>query len=148
MWALAYIMFNRPTLKEELRQASPFWRRKTSQGWFLSLCLLPLSVAAFCLTTYWAWSSQNEALPKDWLRFILFGVLVTFLAWFIASYILGRIRPRHILRNRKELFSRDLFFLLIAGAAGGGLLYLLTVKFDPFDQEQPGTARLSCPCRR
>ncbi|HEX5602545.1 MAG TPA: patatin-like phospholipase family protein, partial [Pyrinomonadaceae bacterium] len=31
VWALAYIMFNRPTLKEELRQASPFWRRKTSQ---------------------------------------------------------------------------------------------------------------------
>jgi hypothetical protein len=135
VWALAYIMFNRPTLKEELRQASRFWRRKTSQRWFLILCLLPLSVAAFCLTTYWAWSSQNGALPKEWTRFILFGVLVTFLAWFIASYILGRIRPTHITRNWKELFSRDLLYLLVAGAAGGGLLYLLTVKFDPFKAE-------------
>ena len=132
VWALAYIMFNRPTLKEELRQASQFWRRKTSQEWFLSLCLLPLSIAAFCLTTYWAWSSQNEVLPKDWKRFILFGVLVTFLAWLIASIILRRIRPTHIIRNWRELFSRDLFFLLLAGGAGGGLLYLLTQEFDPF----------------
>ena len=132
VWALAYIMFNRPTLKEELRQASQFWRRKTSQDWFLSLCLLPLSISAFCLTTYWAWSSQNQALPKDWKRFILFGFLITFLAWFIASYILKRIRPTHIIRNWKELFSRDLLFLLMAGAGGGGLLYLLTQKFDPF----------------
>ena len=132
VWGLAYIMFNRPTLKEELRQASQFWRRKTSQGWFLTLCLLPLSIAAFCLTTYWAWSSQNKVLPKDWYRFILFGVLVTVLAWFIGSYILRRIRFAHIIRNWKELFSRDLLFLLLAGAAGGGLLYLLTQNFDPF----------------
>lgn len=135
VWAIAYIMFNRPTLKEELRQANRFWRRKTSQSWFLSLCLLPLSAAAFCLTTYWAWSSQNGELPKEWTRFILFGALVTFLAWFIASYILKRIRPSNIIRNWKELFSRDLFYLLVAGAAGGGLLYLLTVQFDPFKEE-------------
>jgi hypothetical protein len=132
VWALAYIMFNRPTLKEELRQASHFWRQKTSQRWFLILCLLPLSGAAFCLTTYWAWSSQNGALPKDWERFLLFGGLVTFLAWLIASYILGRIRPSQLIRNWKEWFSRDLFYLLVAGAAAGGLLYLLTKKFDPF----------------
>jgi hypothetical protein len=132
VWALAYIVFNRPTLKEELRQASHFWRRKTSQEWFLSLCLLPLSISAFCLTTYWAWSSQNEVLPKDWKRFVVFGFLVAFLAWFIASCILRRIRPTHIIRTLRELFSRDLFFLLVAGAAGGGLLYLLTKKFDPF----------------
>jgi hypothetical protein len=130
---MAYIMFNRPTLKEELRQASQFWRRKTSQGWFLTLCLLPLSLAAFCLTTYWAWSSQNDVLPKEFSRFILFSVLVTFLAWFIASYILRRIRPQHIVRNWRELFSRDLLLLLVAGAAGGALLYLLTSQFDPFN---------------
>jgi hypothetical protein len=94
--------------------------------------LLPLSISAFCLTTYWAWSSQNEVLPKDWKRFILFGILLTFLAWFIASCILRRIRPTQIIRTVRGLFSRDLFFLLVAGAAGGGLLYLLTKKFDPF----------------
>ena len=65
---------------------------------------------------------------------MLFGFLVTFLAWFIASYILKRIGPTNIIRNRKELFSRDLFFLLIAGAGGGGLLYLLTQRFDPFQE--------------
>ena len=148
VWALAYIMFNRPTLKEELRQASPFWRRKTSQRWFLILCLLPLSVAAFCLTSYWAWSSQNGELPKEWTRFILFGALVTFLAWFIASSILRRIGPRHIIRNRKELFSRDLFLLLVAGAAGGSLLYLLTLKFDPFKEETTWNCQTLVPLSR
>lgn len=145
VWALAYIMFNRPTLKEELRQASRLWRRKTSQSSFLSLCLLPLSVAAFCLTTYWAWSSQNGELPKEWPRFILFGVVVTFLSWLIASYILGRVRPSQIIRNWKELFSRDLFYLLVAGAAGGGLLYLLTVQFDPFREETPWSCQTLVP---
>jgi hypothetical protein len=132
VWALAYIMFNRPTLKEELRQASRFWRLKSTQGWFLRLCLLPLTISAFCLTTYWAWSSQNQRLPKELSRFLLFGVLATFLPWLIASYVLGRIRPAHIWRNLKELFSRDVFLLLFAGAAGGALLWWLTEKFDPF----------------
>ena len=145
VWALAYIMFNRPTLKEELRVASPFWRRKTTQGWFLSLCLLPLSVAAFCLTTYWAWSSQNQRLPKDLSRFMLFGALVTFLAWFIASYILGRIRPSVIVRNWKELFSRDMFLLLFAGAAGGALLWRLTQSFDPFKVGEFWNCRVLTP---
>jgi hypothetical protein len=132
VWAIAYIMFNRPTLKEELRQSSPFWRRKTTQGWFLSLCLLPLSVAGFCLTTYWSWSSQNGRLPKEVSRFLVFGVITTFLSWLIGSYILGRTRPRHLVRHWKELFSRDLLLLLVAGAAGGALLFWLTQNFDPF----------------
>lgn len=147
VWALAYIMFNRPTLKEELRQASQFWRQKTSQGWFLTLCLLPLSIAAFCLTTYWAWSSQNGALPKQWSRFLLFGALVMFLAWLIASYILDRIRPSNIIRNWRELFSRDMLFLLVAGAAGGGLLYLLTVRFDPFKEQTDWNCQTIMPIR-
>jgi hypothetical protein len=84
------------------------------------------------LTTYWAWSSQNGALPKQLPRFILFGALVTFLAWLIASYILKRIHPSNIIRNWRELFSRDMLFLLVAGVVGGALLYFLTKNFDPF----------------
>ena len=131
VWALAYIVFNRPALKEELRQASPFWRRKTTQGWFLSLCLLPLSIAAFCLTTYWAWSSQNGELPKDWKRFTLFGLLVTFFAWLIASLIMRRLGLRRG-RGWRELISRDFVLLLVSGVLGGLLLWFATDKFDPF----------------
>ena len=132
VWGLAYIMFNRPTLKEELRQASPFWRRKTTQGWFLRLCLLPLAIAAFCLTTYWAWSSQNGALPKDWEQFVLFGFLVTFSAWLVASLILGRLSLRGG-RGWRELISRDFVLLLAAGIVGGLLLWAATDKSNPFE---------------
>jgi hypothetical protein len=46
-WALAYIMFNRPIVREELRQSSKRWRGKSNQRSFLYACLLPLSLAAF-----------------------------------------------------------------------------------------------------
>ncbi len=42
---------------------------------------------------------------------------------------------RNVIRNWREVFSRDLLFLLVAGAAGGGLLYFLTREFDPFNEK-------------
>lgn len=122
VWALAYIVFNRPTVREELRQASRFWRRHSNQQSFLWFCLLPLSLSAFCLTTYWAWSSQNRQLPKDWYWFVVFGLLATLLAWIISSSVIGRFR----------LFSFELVYLLATGMVGGILLWLVTYYIDPF----------------
>jgi hypothetical protein len=132
VWALTYIIFNRPTVREELRQASVFWRRQSTQRSFLHLCLLPLSLAAFCLTTYWAWSSQNKQLPKALSWFLIFGVLAPLFAWIIGSCILGRIRLRPFGINWKSLFSLDLVYLLVAGTVGGVLLWVLTYTLDPF----------------
>lgn len=132
VWALTYIMFNRPTVREELRQASVFWRRKTTQRSFLNLCLLPLSLAAFCLTTYWAWSSQNKQLPKDLSWFLIFGLLACFIAWLLSACILGRVRISRLSSNWKTVFSLDLVYLLVAGTAGGILLWVLTYTLDPF----------------
>lgn len=127
VWSLTYIIFNRPTVREELRQASAFWRRQTTQRGFLWWCLLPLAVSAFCLTTYWAWSSQSETLPKAWWWFVLFGVISTGVAWFLSSIILGRIR----------LFTSEFMVLVVVGALGGAVLYLLTTAFDPFGPAGP-----------
>ena len=120
VWALAYIIFNRPSLREELRQNSPFWRRMSSQKWFLFLCLLPLTISAFCLTTYWAWSSQ----PQRLLKLSVFALASTVLAWLISCWVLHHFR-----------LSRDLLYLLVAGAGGGLLLYWLMPDFGSFQAE-------------
>ena len=138
VWALAYIMFNRPTVREELRQYSRFWRTRSDQGSFLKWCLLPLTAAAFCLTTYWAWSSERSGL-KDWHRFLAFGLGVSVIAWIIAAGVLGRIR-RVTKFGWRSIFTIDLFALLLAGTLGGIVLWLITQAFLPI------TARsLDCP---
>src|SRR6185503_11158350 len=133
-WAIAYIMFNRPTVREELRQASRTWR-KSSQRSFLVSCLLPLTIACFSLTTHWAWSSQKSELPADVRPFLGFGAATTLLAWIISSWVLGRIRTlRGIWRNLRltRILTRDLLFLVLAGLVGGILLWDLTRSYDPF----------------
>ena len=133
-WAIAYIMFNRPTVREELRQASRTWR-KSSQRSFLVWCLFPLSIAAFSLTTHWAWSSQKSELPASVVPFVIFGVATTSLAWIVSSWVLGRIRTlRGIWRSLRlsRILTRDLLFLVLAGLVGGILLWDLTRSYDPF----------------
>ncbi|HKG98308.1 MAG TPA: patatin-like phospholipase family protein, partial [Pyrinomonadaceae bacterium] len=129
VWALAYIMFNRPTVREELRQYSKFWRSRSTQRSFLVYCLLPLAAAAFCLTTYWAWSSERSV-PKGWRSFIIFGLGVSIIAWLIAAGVLGRIRRVFKFRLR-SIFTLDLFALLLAGTLGGVVLRLITLLFNP-----------------
>jgi len=122
VWAVAYIMFNRPTVREELRQSSKFWRGRADQKWFQVFCLLPLLAGAFCLTTYWAWSSQDQRLPKEWYWFFGFGFAVTLFAWLISSCVIRRFR----------FLSLEFIYLLVTGIVGGLLLWLVTYSVDPF----------------
>jgi hypothetical protein len=133
-WALAYIIFNRPTLRNRIRQNSPFWRSRTDQRSFISWCLLPLVLAALFLTTYWAWSSV-ESVPKRWNDFFYFGLAVCLLAWLIASYILGRAKPEFIWHNWRKVGTIELIALLLAGIAGGTVLWLLTLLIKPINTE-------------
>ena len=138
VWSIAYIMFNRPSAREELRQASKMWRSKSTQRYFLRCCLLPLTGAAFCMTTYWIWSVQSETLPKDITAFLGFGAVTTVSAWLVSSWILGRLRSikaisslivsqLRSLRSFKAILR--LFTLLFAGVGGGALLWLATISF-------------------
>ncbi|HKE55955.1 MAG TPA: patatin-like phospholipase family protein, partial [Pyrinomonadaceae bacterium] len=129
-WALAYIIFSRPTLRERLRQSSRFWADRATQRSFLVWCLLPLVSAAFCLTTYWAWSSERSE-PKDWYYFIIFGLTVCALAWLIASIILGRLKPTFIATNWRRTGTIEFFALLFAGPLGGVVLWLFTLSIEP-----------------
>lgn len=117
VWALAYIVFNRPSLREKLETRSRFWRTRTNQGSFLRWCLLPLTVASLCLTTYWAWSRELQEGRTPLLNFLIFGTSFTLLAWIIASIIIRR-RP-------KEINVVELFALLVAGVISGLFFWAL-----------------------
>jgi hypothetical protein len=133
-WALAYIIFNRPTLRNKLRQSSRFWRSRTDQRSFLWACLLPLVLAAFSLTTYWSWSSA-QSVPKKWQHFFFFGLLVCGFSWLIASFVLGRFKPEFIRRNWNKVGTIELIALLLAGISGGTVLWLLTRPLPPIERK-------------
>ncbi|HYO91115.1 MAG TPA: patatin-like phospholipase family protein, partial [Pyrinomonadaceae bacterium] len=121
-WALAYIIFNRPGLRAKLEERRPFFRGRTGQGGFLLMCMLPLLISAFCLTTYYAWSREVQEGQEAWiLKFWLFGAGFTFLGWLIASVVLKRLYPGRL----RETNLLELAGLLIVGLIGGTLFYVL-----------------------
>ncbi|HLL70678.1 MAG TPA: patatin-like phospholipase family protein [Pyrinomonadaceae bacterium] len=121
-WALAYIIFNRPALRGQLEERRPFFRGRTGQGGFLVMCLLPLLLSAFCLTTYYAWSREvNEGQDVWFWKFWLFGVGFTFLGWLIASVVLKRLRIGRL----NETNPLELLGLLAVGLFGGTVIYVV-----------------------
>jgi len=121
-WALAYIIANRPALRGTLEERRPYFRGRTGQDGFLKLCLLPLLLSAFCLTTYYAWSREiNEGRDASILKFCLFGVGFTFLGWLMASVVLKRLRFGRL--NETNLL--ELLGIPAAGLFGGTIMYLL-----------------------
>jgi hypothetical protein len=113
VWALAYIIFNRPGVREQLRERSRFWRDRADQKSLLLFCLLPLTLSALCLTTYWAWSREVEIHSKHAIYFLLFGVAFALLGWLIASVILRR------LFHWDEINKLELLSLAVGGVVGG-----------------------------
>src|SRR4030095_9610601 len=130
VWVLAYIIFNRPTLREQLRQNSKFWRPRSNQRSFLKWCLLPLVVGAFCLTTYWAWSTQYST-PKELKHFIIFGLAVSILAWLTSSVVLGRANATFISQNIRGFGNAETVPLILSGPIAGIVLRLITLVFNP-----------------
>jgi hypothetical protein len=122
--ALAYISISRPAVSEQLIERSPFWRDRRRQRSFLWWCLLPMVGAAFCLTTYWAWSSEAHSEIHDkssrLIYFVLFGLAIPIISSLISGYILKR--HRHLKEFRK-LEGVVMFILLAVGGFGGGLLW-------------------------
>jgi hypothetical protein len=126
VWALSFIIFNRPGARDQLIKRGRGHRfvgylaRHTDQNGFLRLCLMPLVLAAFCLTNYWAWTRESSS-EMNVGEFLIFGISFTLLAWVIAYLILGRLFSwRHW--NGYELAA-----LFIAGVIGGLIFWLLSM---------------------
>ena len=123
-WALAYVIFNKPGLRVKLEERRPWFRGKTGQGGFLALCLLPLLVSAFCLTTYFAWAREvQEGQQTPLWTFLIFGLSFTLLGWLVASFVLQRL-SRGRLRHETEV--TELAGLVAVGLLGGTLCYAMS----------------------
>ncbi|HEY6804382.1 MAG TPA: hypothetical protein VI306_12460 [Pyrinomonadaceae bacterium] len=134
VWALAYIIFNRPTVREQLRQRSPFWRSRTTQRGFLRWCLVPLVLAAFFVTTYWAWSIERTPEKTGTFWLLVFGpgigLSITIPAWLISRFVLGRISVLSKKDGVNRIITPELVALMVAGILGGLTLWILT-SFKP-----------------
>ncbi len=149
--SLTYLHLYRPTFTRLLRQAPHSPRdepdrcglmRLAHQEWFLTLCALPLVVAAYCLTTAWAWH-RNTPVGTDGyatlatvhlpslsgvLSFTLTGALIHFLGWGGAIGLLcwQRVRTGSTGTPPPPMPSglwKEASLILVSGALGGALLW-------------------------
>ena len=127
-WAVAYIAATIPSNTTARR----------GQGKFLVFCLLPLLLGLGSLTIYWAAVSGRAAGPGRvplpvFVNFVWFGAVVHLLAW--AGYTVwlrtswGQGRPaKSSLGAQVGSFVAELFVVVVAGAVGGAIAWLLAAK--------------------
>ena len=159
-YALAYMRLNRPSNSGAIRAGS-VWDRHRDQESFLWLCMLPLTLSAVLLTTFWAWfrhtagvSAQHPVKSVSFLGwrvsefggFFLYGVALGLTCWLLyllfagLSWAGGRQELLLMYRHgRKKLFAGifknaavELIVTLLASIIGSVLLYAAAVKIPPF----------------
>ncbi len=142
----SFIRFRSPQQREA--QASPTDapppcnEQLATQGWFLLLSLAPLVLAAYCLTTAWAWYRNGTAeapgtldalssthLPTLWL-FTLAGASMHLIGWSLALLIVcWHRRQRQVMERAPFLWQSrvplELFLITLSGAIGGALLWAI-----------------------
>ena len=126
--AITYMGVSLPSSREEVEAHGKFWEDRKGQGSFLWWCLLPLSIAAVFLTTFWAWVRHPESNPPidlwgalslpSLVVFVLFGILLQILGW------LGCLRWT---RSSVGEFAVVAF----TGVFGGWLAWIAAVKILP-----------------
>lgn len=145
--SLIYLHLYRPSFLRlcERSKPSPVSNRSEGQtegigrqGWFVLLCLLPLVVATYCLTTAWAWyHSLSGSLPEvaiDGLSsrtsFAVTGAAVHVLSW-MAAMLLTTLFA--IVGGRFGTCATSLFWkgtteiipITLSGAVGGFALWVV-----------------------
>lgn len=126
--SVVYIGLHRPSMNHYVRNHS---EPDDTQESFLKWCLLPLISFIILLTIYWSWFRILDTNKKPELSpilgisleypraFILFGILLYFIAWLVYSILL-------------RLFSlRELGGAVIVGLFGGLFLWWAAEKVFP-----------------
>lgn len=115
------------------------------QGQFLGKVLAPLTAGAVMLAAWWAWfenaragigmllAERSQLLPL-WGRFALLGMLAHLAAWGVYTYRTRRYKlgtGRQSLAGRESGRGVELLAVLVSGATGGWILWLLATKTVP-----------------
>jgi hypothetical protein len=121
--ALAHLHIYRPSL-DSLR-SHLIWKRFERQQWFLIGGLTPLLLAAFLLTTAYAWY-RNAGGRLDQLMLFGFNSRGTFVMGGAAMHGLGWLISALLLRRWRDMsrwLGVELLVILWSGALGGLLLW-------------------------
>lgn len=167
-YALAYMRLSRPSNAGAIRPGG-FWDTHRDQTSFLLLCMLPLTVSAVLLTTFWAWVRRGAGIPDclfggyvgEFWAFILYGLALGLTGWLIyiilaaGSWNRSEVTEMYGREGRKFLggvlknAGRELIVTLVASLIGAILLYAVATKIpifydpvvDPFaDPKHPNWA--------
>ncbi|HJQ30695.1 MAG TPA: patatin-like phospholipase family protein [Pyrinomonadaceae bacterium] len=159
-YALAYMRLNRPSNSSALGPGS-FWDKHRDQNSFLWFCLLPLSLSATTLTTFWAWfrtTIHNAESPpvyflgwqmSELVGFLLYGLMLGVTGWLLyivlAGYTWlggagGREYVRRVYKDRRRQMAAailknagvELVVTLAASLVGALLLYAFAVNIETF----------------
>ena len=157
--ALAYCAMNRPAVANDLKDNGGSWFARRGQGDFLIFGLIPLTLAAVCLTTAWAWAHMPggliphnsvlnamlnfigctaDAPSPRWLNFCFIGAAVHLSGWVVSEFFLQRWGS-----GKGGRLVWEFFLALLTGAAGGFFLWLAATKI-PFDPNGSGPIFYAC----
>jgi hypothetical protein len=104
---IAYGAMQRPSMHAVLATESRFWSRRSSQQDFLFYCFVPLCLAAFCFTTFWAWLPEFTFELPRWWALALSGAVLHLAGWMMSRLVL------------KQFKAAELIAVLLTGALGG-----------------------------
>ena len=155
--SLAYCAMNRPGVVKDLKAHGGGWFARRGQEDFLVFGLIPLCLAAVCLTTAWAWAHHPIGLRPDnfflaallkfvgctgesprLLNYCVMGAAVHLSGWLVAECFLRR-RGSGAGKSLRWEFS----LALLTGAAGGIFLWLAATKL-PFHADGSGPLWYGC----
>ncbi|MDQ1591680.1 MAG: hypothetical protein QOG71_2307 [Pyrinomonadaceae bacterium] len=139
--AIIYMGVARPSANKPRKLNS---QRLNQQGWFLTLCLMPLSLSAICLTSGWAWRSPADGsywFADNWLSFVIYGVALHFAGYVVYTIVLLlrniKFWRERWARNWLRLALEPLVVILVGGLWGvftwwgAHSVFLTPVKVNP-----------------
>jgi len=145
--AIVYMGVARPSANRPRKLDS---QRLNQQGWFLILCLLPLSLSATALASWWAWGRTyaGDGFGEDWAEFVQYGV-----ALHLAGYILYTLIQifkdfkfwlQRWARNWPRLAWEPLAVILIGGLWGMLAWWAANIVFPVPAGDSPVTELYTC----
>ena len=116
-----------------VRDLPGYGDRRGTQVAYLKKYLLPLSLSAVALTTFWAWSWRLENRPVNIWQFAAFGFAIHCLGWLRCALPVNRGKGRAPWRCPPRTMLESFVAAAFSGAVGGVLVWWVFTRLlgDP-----------------